>query len=354
MEGLWKHFIQTRNTEFSVLNNRNVYKAGFQWVAGAGIGSIMSPDQTDDICQNLVNTRKPLDSVAVTWMVVLCAIWGLQQVVLKAMAADIAPVMHIGLRSALAAVLVAGLMRWRGERMDLRDGTLRAGLVVGILFALEFVLVAEGLRHTNASHMVVFLYTAPVFAALGLHVRLPSERLGARQWAGIGLAFGGLAWSFLGAGFGAAGEVMPQRAVAMLWGDMLGLLAGLSWGATTVVVRCSRLAHAPATQTLQYQLIGASGVLLLVAMASDQAGVNFTLQVWVSLAFQVVIVSFASFLAWFWLLRTYVASRLGVFSFMTPLFGMAFGVLLLNEPLEARFLLGALPVLLGVALVNAG
>jgi drug/metabolite transporter (DMT)-like permease len=120
------------------------------------------------------------------------------------------------------------------------------------------------------------------------------------------------------------------------------------------VVRCSRLASAPATQTLQYQLISAGVVLMLVAFASGQAQVNLTPQVWASLAFQVVIVSFASFLAWFWLLRTYMASRLGVFSFMTPLFGMLFGAWLLGEPLDTRFLMGAVPVLLGVVLVSAG
>lgn len=301
-----------------------------------------------------MNTRKAVDGVAVTWMVVLCDTWGLQQVVLKAMADDIAPVMHIALRSGLAAVLVAGLMLWRGERMDLRDGTLKPGLAVGALFALEFVLVAEGLRHTSASHMVVFLYTAPVFAALGLHWRLPSERLGLRQWAGIALAFGGLALSFLGPELGAGSTDSSPRAASMVWGDFLGLLAGLSWAATTVVVRCSRLASAPATQTLQYQLISAGVVLMLVAFASGQAQVNLTPQVWASLAFQVVIVSFASFLAWFWLLRTYMASRLGVFSFMTPLFGMLFGAWLLGEPLDTRFLMGAVPVLLGVVLVSAG
>jgi drug/metabolite transporter (DMT)-like permease len=55
---------------------------------------------------------------------------------------------------------------------------------------------------------------------------------------------------------------------------------------------------------------------------------------------------------WFWLLRTYLATRLGVFSFLTPLFGIVFGAWLLNEPIETRFLLGTAPVLLGIVLVS--
>jgi drug/metabolite transporter (DMT)-like permease len=66
------------------------------------------------------------------------------------------------------------------------------------------------------------------------------------------------------------------------------------------------------------------------------------------------VVSFASFLAWFWMLRTYLASRLGVFSFMTPLFGMLLGGWLLGEPIEAGFLVGAIPVLAGIVMVSAG
>lgn len=296
-----------------------------------------------------MNPRQALDRNAITLMVVLCAIWGLQQVVLKATAADIAPIMQIGLRSGVAALLVGLVMWWRKEPMSLRDGTLRPGVVVALLFGLEFLLVAEGLRHTTASHMVVFLYTAPMFAALGLHWKLPAERLGRVQWLGIVLAFGGLAWAFLGRS--AAVGVLPGN---VLWGDFLGVLGGLSWAATTVVVRCSSLSKAPATQTLLYQLIGAFVMLLAGAFMTGQARFNPTSQVWASLVFHSLVVSFASYLAWFWLLRHYLASRLGVFSFLTPLFGIVFGAWLLSEPIEPSFLIGAVPVLIGIVLVSEG
>ncbi len=295
-----------------------------------------------------MDTRQALDTRAIMVMLVLCAIWGMQQVVLKATVADIAPIMQIALRSGAAALLVALVMWWKNEPMNLRDGTLGAGVVVGLLFGFEFILVAEGLRHTTASHMVVFLYTAPMFAALGLAWRLPAERLGALQWLGIALAFGGIAFTFLGRSTAFAGSGN------MLWGDFLGLMGGMSWAATTVVVRSSKLSSAPATQTLMYQLIGAFAMLLIGAFATDQARFNPTPLVWASLAFHTIVVSFASFLAWFWLLRKYLASRLGVFSFLTPLFGMVFGAWLLHEPIEASFLIGAIPVLVGIVMVSGG
>lgn len=141
--------------------------------------------------------------------------------------------------------------------------------------------------------------------------------------------------------------------ITILRGDLLGLLAGIVWGATTVVIRCSSLAKASAAQTLLYQLVGAFVLLLLAAIALGQTNINPSPMAWGSLLFQSLVVSFASFLVWFWLLRHYLASRLGVFSFMTPLFGMAFGVWLLDETLESSFLAGAILVLSGVILVSS-
>ena len=295
-----------------------------------------------------MDSRKAIDAQAMGLMLILCLIWGLQQVVLKAAAPDIAPLLQIALRSGIAALLVGLLMFWRGERISLADGTWRPGLLVGFLFALEFLLVGEGLRHTSASHLVVFLYTAPIFAALGLHWKLPAERLELLQWLGIALAFAGIVLTF----FWRSQQPGAGAPTNILWGDFLALLAGIAWAATTVVVRCSCLARASATQTLLYQLVAAFVLLLLAAVGLGQTAINYTPLLWGSLLFQSLVVSFASFLVWFWLLRHYLASRLGVFSFMTPLFGMGFGVWLLNEPLEASFLVGALLVLAGIVLVS--
>lgn len=294
-----------------------------------------------------MDTRQPLNALAVSLMLMLCLIWGLQQITLKATATDISPVLQIALRSGIGAVLVWLFVLVRGTALNFADGSWRPGLVGGALFALEFLLVGQAVRHTTAAHLVVFLYTAPVFAALGLHWKLPSERLTTLQWVGIALAFGGIVVTFL-----SRSGHDPAGFSAMLLGDTLALLAGAAWGATTVVIRTTRLASLPATQTLLYQLITAFVLLLIAAIALDQTTFNPTPQVWASLAFHSIVVSFISFLIWFWLLRHYLASRLGVFSFLTPLFGVILGAWLLREPVEPGFLLGSLLVLAGILLVS--
>lgn len=295
-----------------------------------------------------MQTRKAIDTRAVSIMTVLCMIWAFQQIAIKAAAPDIAPILQIALRSGIAIVLVGLLMLWQRVPLSLADGGWRPGLLVGFLFALEFWLIGEGLRHTTASHMTVFLYTAPFFAAIGLHWRLPEERLALVQWFGIFIAFIGVAMAF----FGPDASDNPRQAADMLWGDFLGLLAGAAWGATTVVIRCSKLSNTPATVTLMYQLVGAFVLLLAAAFVMGQARINFTPVAIGSVLFQGVVVSFITFLTWFWLLRKYLASRLGVFSFMTPMFAIVFGVWLLDEPLDTRFLVGAVLVAAGIVLVS--
>lgn len=293
--------------------------------------------------------RKHVDGAAVAIMVTLCLMWATQQVAIKAVAGDVTPMLQVALRSGGAAALV-----WLVNRFVLRERwlpgiALRSGLVVGALFALEFLFVAEGLRWTSASHIAVLLYTAPMFAAIGLHLKLPDERLGGIQWGGIGLAFVGIAIAFLGpALMGGSAAPGPD----WMLGDFMGLCGGAAWGMTTVAVRTTRLSDAPATQTLFCQLACAFVLLLPVAFVTGQTTFHLTPFALASLGFQTVVVTFASYLVWFWMLRRYYAARLGVLSFMTPLFGVALGVALLHERVDAAFLAGSALVLAGLLIVN--
>lgn len=287
--------------------------------------------------------RKPLDATAFSVMVLLTALWGFQQVAIKLTAPYVSLVMQAGIRSILATLL---LLAWAGLRaipLFARDGTLGAGLLAGVLFGGEFVFIYAGLAHTGASRMVVFIYLAPIFTALGLQAFVPGERLAPLQWLGAALAFGGVALAFSD-GFAAGGTWL---------GDLFGVIAAALWGATTVLIRATGLARVTATKTLFYQL-GVSALMLPAAsMMMGEAGVvALTPFALASLAYQGAIVAFASYLAWFWLLTRYLAARLAVFSFLTPLFGVLAGVLVLGESLTPSFALAALLVGAGIVLVN--
>lgn len=145
---------------------------------------------------------------------------------------------------------------------------------------------------------------------------------------------------------------LDQGLSQVLWGDFLALLAGLMWAMTTISLRLSKLNEAHPTQTLFYQLVGGFIFLLPLAFILGQAQIHWTYIAIGSLIFHTLIMSFMSLMLWFWLLRNYLASHLGVFSFLTPLFGMLFGILFLNETIELNFIVGTMLVMLGVVVVS--
>jgi drug/metabolite transporter (DMT)-like permease len=288
--------------------------------------------------------RLPLDFTAYCVTLLLAVLWGVQHVAIKAVLADVSPVTQAAIRTPLAALLLFGWARWQRIPVLERDGSLWPGLLAGLLFGLEFVLIYGGLAFTNASRMSVFVYLTPALAALGLHFAVPQERLSVRQWIGVWLAFAGLALAF-------AEGFSSERSTWL--GDLCGVGAAVLWASTIVIVRASRLARCTGTKTLLYQLGVAALVLPFAAWAMGEPGVvALTPAAAASLAYQTVVVGFASFLAWFWLLTRYRAAPLAVMLFVTPLVGVVSGVVFLGDPISGAFGTAALLVGAGIVLVN--
>lgn len=291
--------------------------------------------------------RTHVDAHAVAWLLLCCALWGLNQVAAKAALAEVPALVQAALRSLGAAGLVALWAVARGQPLAHRDGTLQAGLLAGTLFGVEFACIFWGLQFTSASRMVVFIYISPIVVALGMPFIARQERLGRVQWSGLVLAFATVSWAF------AEGFSQPAVGPKQWLGDALGVLAGVLWGATTLVIRSSKLGSAAPEKTLLYQL-AASGVLLALAAWLQGAAIpahwsGFAIG---AMFFQTVVVSFASYLLWFWLVRHYPAARLASFTLLTPVFGLVFGALLLAEPITVRHVVALIGVAVGIALVN--
>src|SRR4051795_2323037 len=132
------------------------------------------------------DAARPLTPGAIALMLLLCLSWGFNQVAVKLALPDIPPMLQAMIRSGGALVVLFVIAWARGVKMFERDGTLLAGLVAGVIFGVEFVLIYRGLLLTSASRAVVFLYTAPFFVALGSY-RFLGERLSAIQWGGLAL-----------------------------------------------------------------------------------------------------------------------------------------------------------------------
>ena len=274
----------------------------------------------------------------------LCLSWGFNQIAVKLTLPDVPPMLQAMIRSAGALPVLLLIARLRGVRMFERDGTLGAGLFAGLLFGLEFVLLFHGLKLTSASRAVVFLYTAPFFVALGSYQFL-GERLRASQWGGLGLSFAGVAL--------AIGVPQADVDARVLLGDLLVVGAGALWAATTLVVKTTSLLRAPPEKALGYQVAVSVPILGLAAWIWGETLTRVPGPLALSLmAYQAIWVVGLTFLIWFALVKTYSASKLSAFSFITPLFGVVASYVIMDDTLTPIFGVAAVLVMAGLYLVN--
>ncbi len=293
--------------------------------------------------------RTRIDLLAATLLTLLCLAWGVQQVAIKvAITHGLPPVFQAALRSVIAVVCVCAWEAARGELRGLlrRDGAFRLGMLAGLLFGAEFVAMFAGLARTSAERGVIVLYTAPFFVAAGAHLLIPGERMRARQWLGLLLAFAAVASVEAGASRNGGGGIA---------GDAMVLAGAVLWAATSLLVKGTRLARLPAAKVVLYQLAGSVPVLFA---CSAVAGESWSLHgvapvAWWALLYQGAGVAGASYLVWFWLMARYPVSRISAFTFLTPVFGVLAAALLLGDAVTPAVVLALVGVAVGLRLINA-
>jgi len=288
---------------------------------------------------------RPLDALAIALVVALCLTWGFNQVAVKLAIHDIPPLIQSTARSVLAAVLVGAWAYFRGIPLFERDGTLLSGLAAGALFALEFVLIYRGLLYTTATRAVLFIYLAPFLVVIGTRWLVPGDRFTASQWLGLVLSFVGIVIAF--------GVPAPAADPHQMLGDIMMIGAAVGWAGTTLIIKASALNRVSAEKTLLYQLVVSVPILGIGALAfGERIDAMPSALALGALAYQAIWVVSVTYAVWFALIVRYSAARLSAFTFLTPLFGVAAGHLVLNEPLTPPFALAVAVVTLGLVLVN--
>jgi drug/metabolite transporter (DMT)-like permease len=276
----------------------------------------------------------------------LCFLWGGNLVSIKISNQGIPPILAAVMRSMVASLLVWAYARLKGEGVFLGRQALRHALVIGFLFAVEFILLYWGLVFTDASRGIIFFYTQPFWTALGAHLFLTGDRLNSVRVSGLIVAFLGLVSVFW-----SRSATLGSR----YWvGDLMQVGGGLCWGATTVyvkrIVTKDSFTH---YQTLFAQLFFSIPVLAaawLIFQRSDP--VSLTGPVVGAFLYQSVIIASMSYLAWFWMIHRFSVSRLASFTFLTPLLGVILSALVLKEPVPLLLWVGLALVAAGIFLVN--
>lgn len=275
----------------------------------------------------------------------LCLSWGFNNVAIKLAIHDIPPLIQSSARSLIAAFLVGIWTQARGIPLFKRDGTLGAGILAGVLFALEFLLIYRGLVWTTATRGVLFLYLAPFFVVIGSRWLVPGDHFRLSQWLGLLLSFLGIVIAF--------GLPTPASDPRQILGDLMLVGGAAAWAATTLIIKASALNRISAEKTLLYQLVVSAPLLGIGAILFGERMVDAPSALALgAFAYQTVYVVSITFTIWFVLVVRYSAARLSVFTFLAPLFGVAAGHLVLNEPLTPAFAVAVALVAAGLLLVN--
>jgi drug/metabolite transporter (DMT)-like permease len=289
---------------------------------------------------------RPLDPVAAALVTVLCLSWGLNQVAIKLAIHDIPPLLQALVRSLGAGMIIFAWMRWRNLPVFARDGSLPSGLLCGLFFGLEFVCIYHALNYTTATRAILFLYLAPFFVVVGMRWLMPAARFGTRQWVGLILSFVGMMLAF--------GLPTPALDPRQIIGDLLSVASAFFWAVTTLLIKTSRMNRIAAEKSMLYQLAvsipllaGTSWLLGEQMVTTMPSAVALA-----SVAYQTLYIVPVTYVAWFALIVRYSASRLSAFSFLTPLFGIAAGHLVLGDPLTPAFAVAVVLVMAGLVLVN--
>ena len=271
--------------------------------------------------------------------------WGFNNVAIKLAIHDIPPLIQSSVRSLIAALLVGAWTQARGIPLFKRDGTLWAGILAGILFALEFLLIYRGLVWTTATRGVLFLYLAPFFVVIGSRWLVPGDHFHLSQWLGLLLSFVGIVIAF--------GLPTPAADRRQVLGDLMLVGGAAAWAATTLTIKASALNRVSAEKTLLYQLVVSAPLLGVGAIVFGERITATPSAVAIgAFAYQTIYIVSITFTIWFVLVVRYSAARLSVFTFLAPLFGVAAGHLVLGEPLTPAFAVAVALVAAGLLLVN--
>ena len=279
-------------------------------------------------------------------LLLLALTWGANMAIVKLTFRELEPLFMAGLRSLVASMCLYVWIRAKGITIFPSRSIIFHGIMVGFLFGFEFGLIYVGLNYTLASRMYVLLYTAPFCVALGAHFFLKGDRINPWKAGGLVLAFVGLVGLF--------SKDLGSFSFSALPGDLLAMVAGVVWAATTLYIKKFLAYQTVPLQTLFYQVFFSAPLLLIMSFLLENP--TFSNLSWFggfSLFYQCIIIVFLSYLAWFELIHRYPVSLLHAFSFFTPVFGVFLsGALILGESIGTNLIFALTLVSVGMVLVN--
>lgn len=289
-----------------------------------------------------MDNKTPMDAAGALALIFFATLFAFNQVVVKVTNDGFGPVFQAGLRSAGAIPVILLWMWFRGIRISTPRAAIFGGILSGLLFAVEFMLLFSALDLTTVSRASVIFYSMPVWLTIAAHFLLPGETFTRKRGIGLMLAMGGVVLALADRGGGAAS----------LTGDLLALGGAMCWAGIALTVRMTPLGKVKPEVQLLWQITVSAPILLLLAVYAGDMLRGPEVMHWAGLAFQIVFIATLGFLLWFVLLARYPASSVASFSFLSPVLAVLLGWGLLDEPIRPAIWVALGLVAVGLVLIN--
>jgi len=284
-----------------------------------------------------------------TDLLVLCVvvIWGASFSVVKYALDEMGPLSFATVRFSIATVALVGWV-WvsEGRPVIRREDWLRVVLVGLTAVGAYQVFFTVGLQYTTASNSSLMLATIPAWTAM-FAVKSGQERMVPLQIAGLLLSFVGVALTIRGGGDGF------RLGWASLLGDAMTLVAAALSGASAILAR-RLLSRYSALRMMSMSML--CGSLFLMAVSwPEMAGQRWALvswETWLALAYSALPAAALAYVIWYKSIGDIGASKTVIYNNLIPPVAILIALATLGERLTLLQALGAVVILIGVAMTR--
>ncbi|HVG34698.1 MAG TPA: EamA family transporter [Pyrinomonadaceae bacterium] len=280
----------------------------------------------------------------VVWLV-LCAIWGSTWLFIKIGLQYLPPVTFAGIRFVIASLILLLIVFIRHRPIPRRRADWLLIAVTGVqAFAINYGLIFWGEQHISSGLAALLQTTIPAFGLVIAHVHLPSERMTFTKVFGVILGIAGVGIIF-------SNQLSSEGPLA-LWGSAAIVTGAFSAAYANVLVK-ARGGHLDPAMLASGQMFFGLIPLLIVGISTEGNPLYFhwTGMAVVALLYLVLIGSVIAFLLYYWLVRNMDVTKTMLIALVTPLFAVTLGMIVLDERLSWRTLLGGACIMSGIGLI---
>ena len=290
--------------------------------------------------------KTKIDAFGAIALICFSLLLGINHVVIKIVNLGLNPIFFAGIRSFIAFIFIIIWMKLVNKPIVFNSKYIKISFIAGIIFALEFLFLFLALDFTTVSRNSIIYYSMPLWLTILLLFTKNNEKISFLKFLGLILAFIGVVLSVTNF------KINLILNSPNLIGDILAFLAALFWALLIIIAKNSSFSKVSPEMQLLWMVMVSGPILTIFSLFIEDPIRNFQLiHIW-GIIFQSIIVVAGGFLFWLWLLSKYPASGVASFSFLTPIFTIFFGWLILGEVMTFDFVVAAFLVISGLILIN--